>query len=147
MYIKDWCEKVGNILSSLKFISTETIEVIKSADGYQFIVKNLSTEASSSFTPYTYTGYFSVTNTSDNEITKVNISEGRCRINIYDFYISAIEMQITSSGYIYLNTTMNQDGVVATPSIKFYEITGEDDTPPVYADNTLNQYQTVFYQV
>ena len=48
MFSKDWCEKVGNILNSLRFISTETIEVIKSADGYEFRIKDLPEETTSS---------------------------------------------------------------------------------------------------
>ena len=55
MYIKDWCEKVGNIISDLRFKSTDTINVVKTSDGYQLhvtdIVRNITTSQSGNSQP------------------------------------------------------------------------------------------------
>lgn len=135
--IKDFAVKVGNILSTLRFISSSTIRVENGATGYKFHVIAPAQEIALSST-YKYNGYFSLEDASEDDVLRVSISDGRCRINIYDFYVSGLILDITETGYIYLQATMSQDGVVSDPEIKFISASEETDTPPAYEQGVLN---------
>lgn len=135
--------KAINFLNRVKFLDSEDIIFIDEGIGWSARLRSRIPE----YTPLTqssgggsssYSGYFAVTNASDDETVQVAIAAGQCRINIYDFYVSEQNKTITATGYVYLTATMGEDGVVAAPTIAFAESAEGTDVPPGYEDYKFN---------
>ena len=69
----------------------------------------------------TYSGYFAISDSSDDEAVKVAVAYGRCRVNSTDFEVQETEVEITGNGYVYLETAMNDTGEFVPPAVKFSE--------------------------